>query len=293
MIGRRFALAASVFLCFFCTSTMASEIQSDIGTYKKTRTRLNSVITDMDLKATSWIFRSRFNGMHDRKHYNGKRDTILFVPHTSIPDDITLVVWFHGLGGFSKKTFRRVLTQVKEISRDGHSIAISIPEMPWSTNTSTKGSRQGKVWKYPGDFRGFIDENKSKLASWALLEHGTDIKNIRIVVVGHSAGGSAINAASEEGSLCAVNPEVVIWSDASYGHWLQRAWSGCIANSGIEMHLLVRKWDRPYQNASEFMEEHAPDPKRVKYQILNRKQWHHGDIGNRALILTDVFPPGR
>jgi hypothetical protein len=110
--------------------------------------------------------------------------------------------------------------------------------------------------------------------------------------VGHSAGGSAISAAAVEGSLCEVDPVAVIWSDASYGRWLQNAWGGCLNDSCIKTHILVRKWDKPYREAADFMKSFTVVPARVKHRVLDRKKWSHGAIGNRALMLTDVFPLG-
>ncbi len=42
------------------------------------------------------------------------------------------------------------------------------------------------------------------------MKHGKAIGNVRIVFVGHSAGGSAIMAAAKEGGLCRVAPEAII-----------------------------------------------------------------------------------
>ena len=290
MIVHKFLLLIS--LCVFCTSSIAADVRPGVDTYEKTERRLTRVTDGLAFESSSWIFRSKFNGHLDRRHYNGHRDSVLLVPTSSHPDDLTLIVWFHGLGGFSEKTFRRVLSQAQEISKEGYSIAIAIPEMPWSINTSTKRSRQGRVWRRSGDFSNFILENKTLLASWAIANYGVSINAIRIVVVGHSAGGSAISSAAVEGGLCDVQPHAIVWSDARYGRWLGAAWSGCLSESGITMHLLVRKWDKPHRNAEMFMKTLKGISPCVKYQVLNRRRWRHGDIGNRALILSDLFPPG-
>ena len=249
---------------------MASDVRTEIGTYKKTKHRLETVVGELAFDSTAWIFRSRFNGVYDRKHYNGHRDNVLLVPTISQPDDITLVVWFHGLGGFSEKTFTRVLTQIQEISREGYALAVAIPEMPWSINTMTKRSRQGRVWQYPGDLGSFVQENKDRLVSWATTEHGLDLETIRVVIVGHSAGGSAISSAAVEGGLCELKPQAVIWSDASYGRWLNDAWDGCLGDSETTTHLLVRRWDKPHHNAAAFMKIFKTSPY-IKYRILDRK----------------------
>lgn len=273
---------------------VSHNLDSEIGTYKKTPQRLGKVLNELNLESASYVYRSRYNGFSDRRHYNRHRDTALIVPAEAVPQDLTLVVWFHGLGGFSEKTFRRVLRQVKALTKAGHSVAVSIPEMPWSTNTNTKRSRQGRVWEYPGDFSNFISESKDKLDGWARSNHNTSISNLRIVIVGHSAGGSAISSAAQEGGLCDVAPSNIIWSDASYGFWLNQAWDGCLSNLDTKIQLLVRKWDKPHVRASNFLKSTKLEglEERIDYQVLDRKRYRHGDIGDNALILSEAFVPG-
>ena len=290
MIGGRFVLALA--LCLLTTSVSASEFNFEVGTYKKTRVRLKASVEKLKLDSASWIFRSRINGFRDRKHYNGKRDNVLLVPKSTQPDDITLVVWLHGLNGFSEKTFSRVLSQVKSVSKRGHSVAVVIPEMPWSINTRTKRSRQGKVWRHTGDFSQYIGEVKAMLSRWAYHEHSLDLGSVRIAVVGHSAGGSAINSMAIEGSLCSVKPEIIVWSDASYGGWLSSAWQNCLRSTSAEIHVLVRKWDKPHSRASTFMKANPRAAKKIRMQVLDRKRWSHGKIGDNAVDLSSIFQPG-
>jgi hypothetical protein len=270
-------------------------VQSEVGTYKKTTQRLMKSLSDINLESSSYVYRSRYNGFNDRKHYNRHRDTALVIPTDARPEDLTLIVWFHGLNGFSEKTFTRVFNQVKELTDEGHSIAVSIPEMPWSINTSTKRSRQGRIWEYPGDFANFIAENKDKLEQWAQSTHNMSVQQLRIIIVGHSAGGSAISSAAQEGGLCEVRPSNIVWSDASYGQWLNNAWNGCLSDAKAKVKLLVRKWDKPHVRASNFLKSigNSSDiDDRIDYEVLDRKQYKHGDIGNNALILSDLFEPG-
>ncbi len=103
-------------------------------------------------------------------------------------------------------------------------------------------------------------------------------------------------AASREGSLCRLAPEAVVWSDASYGSWLDRAWNGCIKDISTELHILVRKWDKPYTNAERVIRRIRRLPvepsANVNYQVLDRRSWTHGRIGDSVFELTDLFPPG-
>ena len=285
-----------VALLFLTTNAYAAEVYTGTGVYSKTVKRWTRAVKSASFGSTSWIYNTPSSDARDKLHVNGHRDTILMVPDTTIPDDITLVVWFHGLGGFSDKTFRkRLMPQIDTLVENGNSVALAIPEMPWSINTSTRRGRQGRVWRSPGDLERVVTDLKEHLMMWARIVHGSDLGTVRIMFVGHSAGGSALMSASIEGSLCRLRPETVVWSDASYGSWLDKAWSGCLRHTtDVDIHVLVRKWDRPHQNAKRFMRKikHAKTSPRVFYRPLPRKCWTHGRIGNNALVFSDIFPPG-
>jgi len=289
MIGLRL-IAYAVMLCV-CTQSHATDISTEIGTYKKTTQRIKKVVTNLEIDSTVYIFRSRSNGFHDKRHYNKGRDNVLLIPNASGPDDITLVVWFHGLGGFSTKTFSRVFTQVKKIVGLNHSIAISIPEMPWSINTSTRRTRQGQVWRYNDEFSEYVKENVGRLSTWSNVHHGKELGSVRLVVVGHSAGGSAIAAATKEGSMCGLQFRAIVWSDASYDHWLHNAWDNCLSEMDSKICVLVRKGDTPYTRALGFMNTSKPSDN-LRLRVLQRKEWTHGQIGNNALTLANIFSPG-
>ena len=79
-----------------------------------------------------------------------------------------------------------------------------------------------------------------------------------------------------------------MWSDASYSHWLDSAWDGCLSESTTRIELLVRKWDKPHMRANNFVKS-TDTGDRVNYIVLDRKVYRHGDIGNNALILSSGF----
>ena len=271
-----------------------AKVYSGVNVYKPTVSKWKTAVSNASFDSISWIWNL---GTPDRKHKNGSRDTILMVPDSAVPDNITLLVWFHGLGGFKKGTFeKRILPQVENIVEAGNSVAIAIPEMPWSINTSTPRKRQGQVWRSPGDLERYISGVKERLQTWSIITHGVDLGSVRIVFVGHSAGGSAMMSAAKEGGLCRLKPEAIVWSDASYGYWLDSAWNGCIKNTDTELYILVRKWDKPHKNAQRLIKRikrRKSSPKAdVHYQVLNRKHWTHSRIGNSVFKLTDLFPPG-
>ena len=240
---------------------------------------------------SAFMYESKYVGQNDKYHKEGSRTNVLVVPHTSQPDDLTLVVWFHGLGGFTEKTFKRVISQLSIPAQEGHSIAVLIPEMPWSANTSTPRKRQGKVWRKSNQFKSFLDEAISLLRSDFLKRKNVELPTPRVVVVGHSAGGSAIMSASLEGSLCDPRVEKVVWSDASYGYWLQKANRGCLLSSVIHQDVVVRKWDKPHKMSKKFFSVKR-DPSRYNYVVLNRKKFSHSSIGNQIIEIVKLFPPG-
>jgi len=288
-----------LFVCsWVSTAHGETRVYTGLNVHKPTISLWEKAVQGASFDSISWVWNL---GTSDRKHKNGSRDTILMVPNTTIPDDITLIVWFHGCGGFSKKTFsNRIIPQMEDIVEDGNSVAIAIPEMPWSTNTKTRCGRQGRVWTKPGELIRYVESLKEHLETWAVVTHGTELGSVRLVFVGHSAGGSAIMSSALEGSLCKLKPEAIVWSDASYGYWLDRTWKSCVRDLGqdTELHILVRKWDKPHKNAERVRKKwrrtksKSNQEIKVHYYILSRKYWTHGRIGNSVFKITSLFPPG-
>ena len=217
------------FLCIGATASHAAGVTTDPGTYSTTIKRVKAFVSS-ESNLEAWVFQSKHNGWRDMQHKNKRRDNVLFLPkeiNALNDNDITLVVWYHGLGGFKESTFRRSWSQAREVMAETeHIVALVVPEMPWSVNTKTPRGRQGRIWRGVGEAGGFI-KNTLKILSNVSGFGG----RVNIIVVGHSAGGSAIASASTEGSICELVPNIittVVWSDASYGNWLLRAHNGCL-----------------------------------------------------------------
>ena len=273
----------------------------DPSVYKKTVDRVAATINGFDTEYKAWIFKSTHNGLRDSRHKNRSRDNVLIAPknpgHHGMP--ITLIVWNHGLGGFSAGTFERVMRQFDNVvyNTDNYVLAVLIPEMPWSTNTRTPRSRQGKVWKGKNSFRGIVMEAAEILNSrWRDPSYDSN-RNMEIIVVGHSAGGSAIASASMEGSLCSLGNWLVgvVWSDASYNSWLEKAYRrGCLAKTGAAHYIVTRKWDKPYHRAQRFRQKNKTECGSYRFEVLPRKTYSHRKIGNEVLLLLkdSLFPEG-
>jgi hypothetical protein len=292
VFGVIFRWIAVALVTMLSSTVLADEINVESGVYSKTIKRWTVALSHAEFSSTSWLFPTPTEESVDKKHRNGHRDTVLVVSETAIPDDITIVVWFHGLGGFSDKTFRqRIMPQLNVAAASDDSFVIVIPEMPWSTNTSTPRGRQKQIWKSPASLKIFTTIIRERLDRWAIETHGKKLETVRWVFVGHSAGGSAITSASREGSLCELKPELVVWSDASYGSWFEAAWDGCLGSSVIDQHVLVRKWDKPYAQIREMFKRrfNKEIPFNIYLEVLDRRFWTHGKIGDNVLELARVF----
>ncbi len=107
-----------------------------------------------------------------------------------------------------------------------------------------------------------------------------------IVIIGHSAGGSAIRSAARSGHLDIIQPNRIIFSDAGYGRWTDGAWIHHVKDhSGCEFVLLVRKWDTPHRHTMRFLKRFGRSiPSNIHLRIFSRREFTHSSIGNQALL---------
>ena len=113
---------AAFFICAPTQRALASaEVYIGVNTYSPSVKRWAVSIDSAPFNSVSWIWNL---DIEDKLHRNGRRDTILVVPETAIPEDITLVVWFHGLiwaglmwVGGSDNLVGRVMVYVRRVSR--------------------------------------------------------------------------------------------------------------------------------------------------------------------------------
>ena len=300
MLFNKTKIFAIVFLWVICISTNAvardANIKSDAGVYGKTVKNWKAAFKTSRYDGTTYVKRIASNGGIDRKHKNGARDSIIFVPDDVNPERvITVLIWFHGLGGFTEREFsKRLIPQFNELLDDGSNLIVVIPEMPWSKNTATPRGRQGQVWR-GGDNENFVDfyQEVSRVVSDHFDNEYEFPDYFRVVIVGHSAGGSAIASAARSGALAKVEElQLVVFSDASYGWWFDVTWKHFGKHAEfVDVVVLVRKYDKPYRNVKRFQRSHRKLPDRLKFVVLPRKKYSHTRIGNRALLLAPVFDP--
>jgi hypothetical protein len=213
-------------------------------------------------------------------------------------EPIDVIFYFHGLGGFKERDFNtRVLRHTKHFKESGKNFIIVIPEMPWSKNTSTPRKRQGRVFTKKHQFSTFVSgvvrtvitlfdpspirRNKCVVHNICQFDFG------ETVLLGHSAGGSALMSISKSGGLNWLyekkNPFSIkiIFSDAGYGHWTEITWrnfkpKGIRDLVGVEFILLTRKWDKPYRNTKRFLKRFKNIPANIQHKVFNRKFTHAG-----------------
>ena len=256
--------------------------------------------SNLNEEGLSYIGHVAGNGEKDNKHRNKVRDTIIFAPvSTSYASPVDLIFWFHGCGGFSTRDFKiRTLGNIGSLTKNNKNFIVIIPEMPWSKNTSTHCSRQGRVFTKLSEFSTFI-ESTLAIINTHFMNHGSNEQKDKLVInnimfIGHSAGGSTLKSISKAGGfdwlygldlaekkkLLAIR---IIFSDAGYGRWTDTTWNNFKLRSHAEFLFLVRKWDRPYKHTYRFLKRFRGHiPQNIKVIVFNRK-YLHGDIGDQAL----------
>ena len=238
-------------------------------------------------------------GGKDKLHRNGHRDVIVWIPKNSdLTKDFIAVIWFHGHYGYvPHRTFEdRTLKQFVPLVGSKNFVVV-IPEMPWSIHTKTPTKRNSLLWRKKGSFLSFISQVEMILLKHAQIkksgEEGvkasaTKLGKIDYRIVGHSAGGSTIKRLGITGDLCRLNPSIVVWSDSSYGNWLQKSWDGCLGETNILVKVFVQKWLSPWKRTTAFLGQFQDMPDNLKFYVKN-KGWSHKLIGNNVVELSDLL----
>ena len=304
-----------IFLALFLTppastsKVSANEIVITIPTtHQKTKMLWSRAYRDLteqeqSIRGGTFIGPLEGNGTNDRLHNNKARNTIIFVPQdVNFEKPVDLIFYFHGLGGFKDRDFRtRVLRHTKTLNVSNSNYILVIPEMPWSINTSTPRTRQGRVFYKKNQFSLFLN---STIAVIVAIFDSSDVrantcikKNIcqfnfgDAILIGHSAGGSALKSISKSGGMDELYTKFnaqsvsVVFSDAGYGHWTDVTWKyfKLKKQTPTEFVLLTRKWDRPYNNTVRFLKKFRKKPDNIRHIVFGRREMTHGDIGDHAL----------
>ena len=239
--------------------------------------------------------RTTSSGQNDRHHKFGKRDTIVIIPDVvKVGTSVDIIYWFHGLTGFKKKTFvTRLGPQygwVLHVMR--RPAVLVVVEMPWSRFTRTQWKRQGRVFRKKNEFLRYTQEVEARVSP-----HISSLSpkiNFNRIIVGHSAGGSAIASAAQLGGLCAVDPVGVVFSDSTYGSWFRRSWNGCLKSlltkGKARVLVLGQSFGAPWKAYSAWKRRNKISSHRIEAHRLPLP-WTHARIGNNALpFYWHAFP---
>lgn len=284
------------FLFLIPSPTAACEFQAQLGknTNPVPAQWAISAARKHSLCGTLISTRTQHNGKHDSLHKLGARDTIILVPNdisVSRPPSVEIIYWFHGCGGFSQRSFQtRLIPQWSRILREtSHRPIIVVSEMPWSTNTRTRCGRQGRVWNKKNQFFLYTQEIETLISHHLRL--GVQFKR---VIMGHSAGGSAIASAAVIGGLCKAMPQAVIFSDAVYGNWFGRSWRGCLRQykkkHDARIIVLNVPGGKPWRAFRKWSKRSRRDALKVESPRL-RGKWRHALVGDNALLFYYGYFP--
>ncbi len=200
------------------------------------------------------------------------RDTILFAPATTdFTKPVDILYFFHGLGGFGLDMYERVIPQAKILSEKNKNVVIIFPELPWSRGTFSEDKpnsqnpriqgRESLAWN--GQDSNFLQFHQDILQILNQQFANNNFQKGKIILVGHSNGGSALGQAAKQGALNSINPDVITFSDADY-KWqsqlaAQNVWDNYVKNNPqVELNLLVQsspdaEGQKPFKYAQEFL----------------------------------------
>ena len=284
-----------VLLLWVCVSasfshaqTVSHTVQWEAGVNRKVVKEWSYSLHKTSSVSSTTYIRKKVGGK-DKLHRVGHRDVIVWVPSTTnLTKDFTLVIWFHGHYGYVPgRTFEnRTLKQIVPLTKN-RNFVIAIPEMPWSVHTSTPTKRNSLLWTKKGQFLQFVAQVHTILS---YHNQGNRMGSIDHRIVGHSAGGSTIKRLGMTGDLCKLKPSMVVWSDSSYGPWLQSAWDGCLKDHrDILVKVFVAKGDSPWRRAVQFMGQFQGPQNNLELHVKKKPRWSHKLIGDNIVKLSDLL----
>ena len=253
------------------------------------------------LKLAVYIGPLEGNGLRDNKHRNKRRDTIIAAPlSTDFAKPVDLIFWFHGLGGFGAHDFEnRILTHLTVPPMTSNNFVVVIPEMPWSQNTRTPRARQGRAFAKKGDWATFVASVKRQIVLH--LDPGTTVTHVcrttnncalkegNTILIGHSAGGSTLKALAKSSALN-TTPRLtrVVFSDASYGRWLDSTWRALKRQPRTELIVLTQKYGKPAKSVKRLFRHSSGASDTIALVVY--KDFSHKDIGDLSLLYAYLDP---
>ena len=210
---------------------------------------------------------------------NGNRELILVQHEVESAKVHNVIVWSHGMNGFSKKEFiLRTEPSIKWLVEQNKSFTWIHPELPWSEKRITPQSQH--AWAKPDSFKILVEKALSLTPALKTK------KEIRLIIVGHSRGGKSIAEAAKTGGLCKLNPTWVVWSDASYGNWLDTAWDTCLNRQAMRVEIWFLKGTETQTSVKRI--EKGNKNLLLEIHPLTAP-WYHGKLGDKIVQITEAF----
>jgi len=231
----------------------------------------------------TWIGPIEGNGIPDRLHKNGRRNTIVYVPSQYSPTKPTqMLIWLHGHNGFNKFE-TRILRHVGTRFKQGDNIVVVAVEQPWSHWTKTRTSRNGTgPFRRPGEFETWMSHVLNILRSYGVPVQKISSRNITLY--GHSAGGSGIKSMALSGALEILQPGKIVFSDSTYGRWFDVVYDKFLKrHPDTQVYVLTKKWGPPWKSMIRFYRERRNVSPNIKHVALS-KGWSHKRIGDNCLL---------
>lgn len=227
------------------------------------------------------------SGYKDKLHKRSQRDTLIIIPDNLYPshESTDIIYWFHGLTGFNKRTFKvRLMPQFAWLTKSQQFPAILVvTEMPWSKFTRTQWKRQGRVFTKPDELLKYTREVEGIVSRVAMLRNNFRFDRI---IVGHSAGGSAIASAAKYGGLCKTKPIGIVFSDSTYGRWFDVTWRSCVSEYSkqhpVRIMVLGQSFGRPWKCYTRWAKRHSRVCRNIEAYRL-KLPWTHARIGDNAI----------
>ena len=248
------------------------------------------------LQGTSFLGVIDGNGAVDTQHRHGRRSTLIYIPPTFDPTrPWTLVYYFHGLtgfklgkdvpgGGYERDWMPATILDAQSL---GENFVIVFPEMPWSYHTVTPTKRQRSVFDGTSDEDFLVwDRGVRTVLS---QDFGISTPPAHQIYIGHSAGGSTLRAISNSGALNSNPPDLIIWSDAAYGTWLDEFYRNFINDRNTEVvmfNLVDTSATKPYKQTLRFIAQSGKPASLEVKTFTYGDGWYHRKIGYNALRMA-------
>jgi len=132
-------------------------------------------------------------------------------------------------------------------------------------------------------------------SSRALLAQKKDYKRSMsaLTMIGHSAGGSTLRAISASGMMDKIKPDLVIFSDSTYGSWLDEFYRD-YKDSGKSRIVLFNVVDpspkKPHKQTQRFFRQRGGKPANIDVVELRYGDgWSHKKIGDSILPMSAKY----